>query len=239
MNVKLGISLITMDHVNFERDIKLVEETKKVSYIHVDAMDGAFVPRYGIYPEIVHNVSQITDLPLDLHLMVKDVEFAIDEFTRLAQFETISFHHYQNEGRVFRIIDKILAKGSKPVLTIDLSTSVAQVKEILDHNQLDGVMFMGIHPGVLFQNHRPEFVFKKALEIREYCNKNNLMAQNNLQIDGGFNFETAEALLYHGINNFVGGSSTILAGLKTVSEPKLRSEKIQDNIRRLENFFNA
>ena len=74
------VSLITMDHINFERDIKLADEMG-VDGLHIDIMDGHFVPRYGIYPEIIERISKISSLPFDLHMMVGNVDFCIfDKF---------------------------------------------------------------------------------------------------------------------------------------------------------------
>ena len=85
------VSLITMDHINFERDIRLVDSLG-VDGLHIDIMDGNFVPRYGIYPEIIERLSTISSLPLDLHMMVKDVEFGIDQFKGASNIEYIHFH---------------------------------------------------------------------------------------------------------------------------------------------------
>lgn len=85
------VSLITMDHINFERDIKLVDEIG-VDGLHIDIMDGHFVPRYGIYPEIIERISKISSLPFDLHMMVDDVEFCIDQFKNTSNISYVHFH---------------------------------------------------------------------------------------------------------------------------------------------------
>ena len=163
---KLGASVITMDHLNFYNEINLLEKIGGVNYLHLDMMDGHFVPRYGIYPEIIEEISKRSNFELDLHLMVSDVEFAISQVSSLAVFSTISFHYSTNEGHVFRIIDKIRELGAKPLLALDLSTSLEVVHELLDSGELGGLLFMGIHPGVLKQVHRPENVVRRIKKLK-------------------------------------------------------------------------
>ena len=76
------VSLITMDHINFEQDVNLIDSLG-VDGLHIDIMDGHFVPRLGIYPEIVERVSDISSLPLDLHMMVEDIDFTINQFKHI------------------------------------------------------------------------------------------------------------------------------------------------------------
>ena len=79
-NVTIGSSIICMDHINFQRDVELANEIG-IDYLHLDVMDGAAVPRYGIYPEIVQAISKLCDIPMDLHLMVDDIEMGIEQFS--------------------------------------------------------------------------------------------------------------------------------------------------------------
>jgi ribulose-phosphate 3-epimerase len=227
---KLGASIITMDHLNMFQEIQLLKDIGGVDYLHIDMMDGHFVPRYGIYPEIIQEISTRFDFELDVHLMVEDVEFALSQLSGMGNIDTISFHYSTNEGSIFKIIDAIKAINAKPILALDLSTSITAVSELLNSNELHGLLFMGIHPGVLKQEHRPNNVIRRLRELRLLRNLSDNLV---LQIDGGFNFETACKLKSAGINSFVGGSSSIYRDVPLSLEKLERSNLIKQNIEKL------
>jgi ribulose-phosphate 3-epimerase len=217
---KLGVSVITMNPLDLAGEVEIISEIGGIDYLHIDVMDGHYVPRLGLYPEIVRGLSKLSDLKIDVHLMVNDVEFIIDQFTEVSTLETISFHYFQNEGRVFKIIDKIKDVGAKPIIAVDLSTNIDAISDIINYGELDGILFMGIHPGVLKQIHRPEIVLEKLLRLNS--NLNHKLDDLTLQIDGAFNFDTAKPLRDAGINSFVGGTSSIY---KNVSGELCQKEK--------------
>lgn len=231
---KLGASIITMDHLNMFQEIELLKDIGGIDYLHIDMMDGHFVPRYGIYPEIIQEISNRFDFELDVHLMVDDVEFAIGQISGTANIDTISFHYATNEGRIFKLIDAIKSLGAKPVLALDLSTSLSAVSEIIDSDELHGLLFMGIHPGVLKQEHRPSNVISRLNRLAEICN---LSSDLILQIDGGFNFATAHKLKDVGINSFVGGSSSIYHSTGPLSEISSRRYTIEKNISKIRSLI--
>ena len=226
--INLGASVVTMDHLNLQHEIEILNEIGGVDYLHIDMMDGHFVPRYGIYPEIVNRISDDFDFNLDVHLMVSDVEFALSQLSDVSNIETVSFHYETNGGRIFKIVDAINKMGAKPILVIDLSTSIQAISELIDSNELSGILFMGIHPGVLKQVHRPENVIRRLKLLKEYCELNEDFI---VQIDGGFNFETAKALAETGVNSFVGGTSSIYSGVKANDKKTERIDKIKTNVK--------
>jgi ribulose-phosphate 3-epimerase len=231
----LGASIITMDHLNFYNEIDLLRQCGKVDYLHIDIMDGNFVPRYGIYPEIVMEISNRFEFSLDVHLMVDNVEFAISELQNIRNIDTISFHYASNEGRIFRIIDAIKSIGAKPVIALDLSTSLVAIAELLQSNELSGLLFMGIHPGVLQQEHRPENVIRRLEKLRCMHDLSGLI----IQIDGAFNFETASRLREAGVNSFVGGSSSIYSGIKPIQNRNDRKKNLNANIQKIREIIDA
>ena len=193
-----------MDHINFDFHTQLAQELD-VNYLHLDVMDGHFVPRYGIYPEIVLAMARMTDLKMDLHLMVSNPEFALAQFQNIDNIEYVSIHFNGDHRSLARTFDAIRNQDRKPVLAIDLGTDTSHVAELIKDEFIDGIMFMGIHPGVLKQFSRPEVVISKLKRLKEQCLLNDLF----IQCDGGVSFETIPLLKTAGINNFICGSSTL------------------------------
>ncbi len=230
MKKTIGSSIICMDHINFERDVKFAEELG-VDYLHIDIMDGNFVPRYGIYPEILKRMSEITEMKMDLHIMTDDPEFTINQFKGIDNVEFIFFHFEGNERNALRIIDNIKRDGKKPGIAINLSTPVSAISELIKSNELYGIMFMGIHPGVLIQSHRPDFINRKCEEFKML-----LETENNIELiqcDGGVTFDTIESLANSGINNFVCGSSTLYKNVNRTLNWNDNSTIIKNNFARI------
>jgi ribulose-phosphate 3-epimerase len=229
--MEIGASVITFDPINLLNDIDIFESLRAINYYHIDVMDGSFVPRFGLYPEIVQRMSEITATPVDVHMMVDDVEFCVEQYGHIPNVKTISFHYFKNEGRLLKICDKIRKYGINPILVIDLSTNILDVLELIDQHEISGLMFMGIHPGVIDQVHRPETVIKKLEKLKQQ--KISFPEDFILQIDGAFNFQTAERLKNSGINSFVSGTSTLLHGVKNDAKFADRKKAIFDNYNKL------
>ena len=233
-NITFGSSIVCMDHINFERDVRLAEELG-VDFLHLDVMDGNFVPRYGVYPEIVMRMASVTDKKMDLHLMVEDPEFAIGQFGAIENIEYISVHIEKNETNILRIIDGIKRLGKKAGIVLNLYTPVAVLEELIKHAEIDSVMLMGIHPGVLVQQSRPETVYIKAQELRALCSQYGDL--DMVQCDGGVTFETIRTLKDSGISNFVCGSSTLYKGVDRLDSWECNVEKVKANYKKMKELI--
>jgi ribulose-phosphate 3-epimerase len=232
--ITFGSSIVCMDHINFERDVNLVDDLG-VDFLHLDVMDGNFVPRYGIYPEIVKRMAQITDKNMDLHLMVNDPLFAINQFKDIDNIKFISVHIEENEKDILRIVDSIRNMGKKAGIVLNLNTPVSSVKELIKNKEIDSVMFMGIHPGVLVQKSRPDTVKIKAKELTNLCKEYGDL--DMIQCDGAVTFETISTLADSGITNFVCGSSTLYKGVDLAKPWSINSELIVKNFQKMKDLI--
>ncbi len=230
----IGVSVICMDHIRFYDHVKMVEDLG-VDYLHLDIMDGHFVPRYGIYPEIVERICDITDIKMDLHLMVSDPEFALDQFADvIPKMEYVNFHIDAVGGNAARVCDKIQAMGSKSGVALNLSSSFESARRLHRNGYIQSVVFMGIHPGVLKQTPKQQNL------IHGDIYESQLTSLDFIQVDGGVQLNsTAYDLRQAGINNFVCGSSTIYKNVSFNDDLKDQFAKMHSNINHFRNILNG
>jgi ribulose-phosphate 3-epimerase len=231
--VKINASVICMDPIRIYEQVKFCDELGVDSF-HMDIMDGNCVPRYGIYPEIVNRISNITEKPIDLHLMVRNVDFAIDEFAGAPTLNRIFFHIGDNLENCFRIIDKIRSKDIEPGLVFNLSTSFDSVHRILRHDEIDSFMFMGILPGVLKQESKPNQLIKDI----PYFLSNLQYKPSYIQCDGGVSYSTVKSLVDAGANHLVCGSSTLFSNVNFTDSIENQLKLITENYLKLRNLIN-
>lgn len=231
----MGSSVICMDHVNLERDVVLAEKLG-VEYLHLDVMDGQFVPRYGVYPEIIFRMAHVSEMKMDLHLMVQDPEFAIEQFKNIENIQYISVHIENNEKDILRIVDKIKGYSKRAGIVLNLNTPVTALNDLIKHSEIDSVTLMGIHPGVLLQKPRPETVIEKAKAIVKLAN--DFCKLKMIQCDGAINFDTIPRMLSAGITNFVCGSNTLYKEVNLRDPWEINQKKIEGNYKNIRKLLN-
>ena len=167
--------------------------------IHVDVMDGHFVPNMTIGPVVVGPVAKVATKPLDIHLMVEDNNFFIDLYVPLKP-EYISFH-IESEKHPHRIIQKLRALGIKPAITLNPHTPPSAIEYLLE--DLDMVLLMSVNPGFGGQKFIPH-VIERAKELKALINKRNPKCL--IEVDGGVNDKNIHELKDAGVNIVVAGS---------------------------------
>lgn len=189
-------SILSADFANLERDIKAVENAG-ADWIHVDVMDGHFVPNITIGVPVVKSIRKITKLPLDVHLMIENPEKYVEPFVK-AGADIITFHYEAAGEKSREILKMIKSFGVKAGISIKPKTSPDEIFSLL--TTADMVLVMTVEPGFGGQS----FMADCAEKI-PYL-KNNSPQNMIIQVDGGINAETAKVCTRLGANSLVAGS---------------------------------
>ncbi|MGK9369012.1 ribulose-phosphate 3-epimerase [Melioribacter sp. Ez-97] len=218
MNVKkklLAPSILSADFTNLSQQIRYVE-LANADIIHCDIMDGHFVPNFTFGPMVVEAVNRITDLPLDVHLMVKNPDNLIDKFIDAgADFITV---HQEEAVHLHRTIEYIKSKGAKAGVALNPSTPVDTLQEVLEY--LDMVLVMSVNPGFGGQKFIERSIDKiAALDRIRKEKKYNFL----IEVDGGIYNGNIEKISKAGCNVFVAGSTIFCSDNITTAAVELKN----------------
>ncbi|MET3728785.1 ribulose-phosphate 3-epimerase [Fictibacillus halophilus] len=197
--IKIAPSILSADFSRLGDDIKAVEEAG-ADYIHVDVMDGHFVPNITIGPLVVQAIRPVTKLPLDVHLMIENPDRYIEEFAK-AGADIISVH-VEASPHLHRTVQLIKQHGVKAGVVINPATSVDSIRHILQ--DVDLVLLMTVNPGFGGQAFI-ESVVPKIKEVSDLVKTQGLNVE--IEVDGGVNPETARLCVEAGANVLVAGSA--------------------------------
>ena len=197
--IKISPSILSADFSRLADQVSEAEEAG-VDYIHVDVMDGHFVPNITIGPLVVKALRPITKLPLDVHLMIENPEFYIEDFSK-AGADIITVHQ-EATPHLHRTIQQIHDLGIKAGVSINPSTSVRTLDEIIC--DVDLILVMSVNPGFGGQSYIHSCT-KKIRKVREMLDERGVSA--DLEVDGGVNVDTVCEVISAGANAFVAGSA--------------------------------
>ncbi|MGM0835609.1 MAG: ribulose-phosphate 3-epimerase [Bacillota bacterium] len=197
--VKIAPSILSADFANLQKDIQDVEQGG-ADYIHIDVMDGHFVPNITIGPLVVEAIRPITKLPLDVHLMIENPDTYIPAFAK-AGADIISVH-VEACRHLHRTIQLIKAEGVKAGVVINPATPVESIVPIL--NDVDLVLLMTVNPGFGGQAFIKD-VLPKISQVRSLITERGLSVE--VEVDGGVNPETAALCVDAGADVLVAGSA--------------------------------
>lgn len=206
----LAPSLLSADFSDLSKAIKMIEDNNG-SVVHIDVMDGIFVPEITYGQPVVRSIRKLTKLPFDVHLMVEHPENQIQTFAE-AGADWITFH-WEAAVHTHRIIQQIHDLGKKAGVAIVPSTPVAAISEILQYADL--ILVMTVNPGFGGQKLIPSCV-EKIKELDRIRKENNYSYM--ISVDGGINPQTIESVKSAGVDVIVSGSSFFNGSLKWSSD---------------------
>ena len=213
-NIKISPSILSADFSILGDEIKSLEQAG-ADLIHIDVMDGHFVPNITMGPPIIKMVRKFTKLPFDVHLMISPVEKYIKAFAD-AGSDIITIHPEATDN-LKRAVATIKSLGKKAGVSLNPKTPISALMDVI--NDIDLILIMSVNPGFAGQSFMSE-VLPKVTELRKMINDKKLKI--DIEIDGGINFETAPLAVKAGANILVSGT-TIFSG------------SLKDNIQKLRN----
>jgi len=201
---RLSVSILSADFGNLAREVEAVEAAG-ADWIHVDVMDGHFVPNITIGPDVVRAIRKATRLPLDVHLMVSGPERYIQDFTE-AGADWLGIH-VEATAHVHRAVQTIRQLGAQPFVTLNPGTPLSSLEAIL--SEVDMVLLMTVNPG--FGGQR--FIEATLPKIRR-CRRmiDELAPRVLLEVDGGVSLETVSRISEAGADVLVSGSAVFKGG---------------------------
>ena len=198
-SLKIAPSILSADFARLAEEVAAVEAAG-ADFLHVDVMDGHFVPNLTVGPPIVESLRKVTSLPLDVHLMITNPDAFIPEFAEAgANYLTV---HTETCPHLHRTVQLIKEHGVKAGVTLNPSTSLTTLEEVIA--EADLVLIMSVNPGFGGQSFIPS-VYDKIARTRELLTQTG--SQALLEVDGGIKVDNAAEVVKAGANVLVAGSA--------------------------------
>ena len=203
--IEISASMMCSDLIDLKETIRIFEE-EGIEYLHIDMMDGTFVPNFGLGVDYVRGLRNLTDIPLDIHLMIKDPEYKF-QWIGIKPTDTVSIH-YESTFQVQRALDYLEPFGCKRFLAINPATPVSSLEEVLEY--IDGINLLMVNPGFAGQKIVPS-TMRKAQKVADLLKREG-REDIILEVDGNITPENGSKLRKIGASRFVAGTSAIFKG---------------------------
>lgn len=214
LNSKISASIMCGDMLHFSDVVKILENSS-VDLIHVDIMDGSFVPNFTFGPDFCNALRKATDIPLDIHFMVNRPENFLYLFRPMPR-EYVSVHA-ESTPHVQKALSMIKSYGAKAAVALNPSTPLCALDHLLP--DIDMVLIMTVNPGFAGQTLIPQLIGKVA-DCRSYLDQKGY-SETEIEVDGNISFENARTMKAAGANIFVSGSSGIFSNSLTLKDAVL------------------
>ena len=218
MQKKISPSIMCADFFQLDTYIKAFEKCN-IDMIHVDIMDGSFVPNYTLGTDFIKALKRKTEIPLDIHLMINNPENKLDWF-EFNENDYVAIH-CESTPHLHKAISAIKNRRAKAMVAVNPATPICALESILD--DIDAVLIMTVNPGFAGQK-LIKSVLKKITQLRNYLDKNGY-EHIEIEVDGNVSFENAALMSKAGSNIFVAGTSSIFT----------KDLKLEDAINKLKN----
>lgn len=202
---EISASMMCSDLIDLKETLRVFEE-EGIEHLHIDMMDGTFVPNFGLGVDYIRGLRRLTDIPLDLHLMIKDPEYKY-QWIGIRDTDTVSIH-YESTFQVQRALDFLKPFGCKRFLAINPATPVNSLEEVLEY--IDGINLLMVNPGFAGQQIVPSTIRKaqKVVDLLKREGRDDII----IEVDGNITPEHASTLKKIGASIFVCGTSAIFKG---------------------------
>ena len=188
------------------RDQVITFEKSNIDLLHIDVMDGSFVPNFALGTDFVKQLKNNTKIPLDIHLMVENPEHMLDLF-EFGEGDYVSVH-YETTKHLQKVLQAIKNKGAKALLAINPATPVEVAIDVLDN--IDGLLIMTVNPGFAGQKMIPHSI-DKIRRARQFLS-DNCKSSYEIEVDGNVSIPNAIMMKEAGANIFVLGTAALFCG---------------------------
>lgn len=202
---KISASMMCADLVHLKQTIAVFEK-EEIEYLHIDVMDGEFVPNFGLGSDYIRGLRELTKIPLDIHMMVASPEYKF-KWVGIQSTDMVSIH-YESTPQIQRALDWLSEYGCKRFLAINPATPIYVLEEVLDY--IDGINLLMVNPGFAGQKIVSSTI-KKAERLINFL-KDHGKDDLEVEVDGNITFENAKILRSIGATIFVAGTSSIFKG---------------------------
>lgn len=202
---EISASIMCADISHLVETLKILAD-ENVEYLHIDVMDGHFVPNYALGMDHIKKIRELSDVPMDFHLMITDPEEKIDWF-KFGPGDVVIVH-YESTRHIIKALERIRATGAKPGIALNPGTPIFVLDEVLDF--IDVIAAMTVNPGFAGQQIVPGS-FDKVHRLRKYLDDKGY-DNIEIEVDGNVSFENARLLREAGADIFVAGTSSVFHG---------------------------